>query len=418
MDIIPLSVLNCLITIGNPDPSNNINILNPKYYNEVADIKIEDSFQKLINTATVAFHRQINIESSILNNEGERNKTILGKQDSLFQKGQRIDIQLCYGDNSNLKYLFRGFISSIIASNPFVLECEDFGYKLKRNSIPPLATDKDGTYINKFAEQLLKGTGLELCPDTKKMNIKIGQVSFEKNMTAADVLNSWKKSGLIGFIKMYNGKPYLSIGRSFLSVNTDERVFTTEANTPYVIRFDEHVADDKLKIHMLDSMFLALDATVEYPDRSVFKVTIRRDPDDPSKFQEINETKFTKNQKEKKWVTKEDISANNTNVVKYKDKIDLKSYNVRTFHEYNITRAELIKNAQAAFSQISETGIDGELVLFGDFGLQSGCKVELIDKYNPEKNGVYVVTEVTTRFGSSGYRQAIKIPYKLYTNKS
>lgn len=410
----PLSVLNCLITIGTADPQNIINIQNPKYYNEVADIKIEDSFQKLINTATVRFHRQINIESSVLNSDHERSKTILGRQDSLFEKGQRIDIQLCYGDNSNLKYLFRGFISSITAGNPFVLECEDFGYNLKRNSIPPLATDKEGTYINTFAEHLLRGTGLELCPETKKMNIKIGQVSFQKSMTAADVLNSWKRSGLISFIKMYNGKPYLSIGRSLLSVNTDDRVFTTEANTPYIIRFDEHVAEDRLKIHMLDTMYMALEAIVEYPDRSIYKVTIRRDPEDLSKFQEINETQFTKNQKEKGWVTWEDISANQANVAKYRDKIDLRSYNVRTYHEYNITRGELIKNARAAFSQISRTGIDGELVLFGDFGLQSGCKVELVDRFNPEKNGVYVVTEVTTRFGPGGYRQAIKIPYKLH----
>ena len=51
------------------------------------------------------------------------------------------------------------------------------------------------------------------------------------------------------------------------------------------------------------------------------------------------------------------------------------------------------------------------MTLFGDLKLQSGQKVELLDKRAPEKNGWYIVDEVVTKFGTSGFRQTIKIPY-------
>ena len=35
------------------------------------------------------------------------------------------------------------------------------------------------------------------------------------------------------------------------------------------------------------------------------------------------------------------------------------------------------------------------------------------DNLNPERNGTYVVSEVITTFGVKGYRQKLKIPYKL-----
>ena len=39
------------------------------------------------------------------------------------------------------------------------------------------------------------------------------------------------------------------------------------------------------------------------------------------------------------------------------------------------------------------------------------------DRRNPSKNGVYLVEEVTTTFGTGGYRQRISIPYKIKGEK-
>ena len=55
MEIHGLSMLNCLITIGDEDPNDTLHILNKITVNEVVNLQIKDSYQTLINTATVEF---------------------------------------------------------------------------------------------------------------------------------------------------------------------------------------------------------------------------------------------------------------------------------------------------------------------------------------------------------------------------
>ena len=58
------------------------------------------------------------------------------------------------------------------------------------------------------------------------------------------------------------------------------------------------------------------------------------------------------------------------------------------------------------------------VTLFGDLALNTAVQVELIDDRNPSKNGVYIVDEVVTKFGTEGYRQTISIPYRIKGNKT
>lgn len=74
---------------------------------------------------------------------------------------------------------------------------------------------------------------------------------------------------------------------------------------------------------------------------------------------------------------------------------------------------KLVEEAIEYFRSYNLNGITGNLTLFGDFGLPSAVQVELIDDLNPSKNGVYIVEEVKTIFGTKGYRQVIKLPYKV-----
>ena len=339
---------------------------------------------------------------------------IVGDKDSLFKRGKRINIKLCYGIDENLKTMFDGYITSIISGNPFTLECEDMGYILKQTALDPIETSAKGTKINEFVPKILKGTGIKLHPSTKEMNMEIGQIIYPQSCTVADILNRFKKWGIMCYMRNYNGVPHLAIGRTFFSVNTSESLLKDMPDTPYDIEFDENVAEDNLSIHKLDPALMALEAIAMYPDNSMFKATIRRDPKDTSKFQVINETKISKNQLKNTLLSEYDKNNNLTNQYGGKNtKIDLSAYNIRTFHEYNVNRNTLIKNAEAKFGEISQTGIDGDITIFGDFGLQAGCKVRLTDNLNPERNGTYVVSEVITTFGVRGYRQKLKIPYKL-----
>ena len=78
-----------------------------------------------------------------------------------------------------------------------------------------------------------------------------------------------------------------------------------------------------------------------------------------------------------------------------------------------ISSDELVEETTEYFRNYNLNGITGSLTIFGDFGLPPAVQVELIDHRNPSKNGVYLVEEVTTNFGVSGYRQQLSIPYKI-----
>ena len=77
----------------------------------------------------------------------------------------------------------------------------------------------------------------------------------------------------------------------------------------------------------------------------------------------------------------------------------------------------LLEEAIKYFESYNMNGIEGTLTLFGDLALKTGTKVHLNDKLYPQKNGYYLVDEVHTTFGVSGYRQRIKLPYCIAKDK-
>ena len=78
----------------------------------------------------------------------------------------------------------------------------------------------------------------------------------------------------------------------------------------------------------------------------------------------------------------------------------------------------LVEEAIEYFKSYNLNGVSGSITLFGDFGLSTAVQVELIDKRNTSKNGIYIVEEVTTSFGTQGYRQKITLPYRLRGEKT
>ena len=245
MKVHGVSVLNCLITFGNPNKDDKTKIDNPRYISEVYNLTIEDSFNTLINKASIQFTRWISVKKDRNAKSGERYK-LLGDSDSIFQKGMRINIKLCYGEDKDLVTMFDGFITGISAGNPFSIECEDFGYVLKQTSLSPISTSKDGTNLNEFLPGILKGTGIDLHPLSKSRNITVGQIVYPQNCTVADIINILKKGGILCFIQNYKGKPHLCVGTAIISTSKDSSVLNDFPMTPYEVYFNENVAKDNL----------------------------------------------------------------------------------------------------------------------------------------------------------------------------
>lgn len=418
--------LTCVIQIGDYDLSAPRHMVTKYAFEEVVGIQIKDSYQTLTNSAKVTLPRDILLSLSKKDEDGVREEVLLRDASSIIKKGQRISIFLGYDDNN--KIMFDGFVVSIEAKSPFTLYCEDFGWKLKKTSVEPTVSPKSGTILNDFLPPLLENTGISIHPLTEAMDIRLGQVRLEKSRSIGELLESWKRNyGLMSFIKFYDGEPYLALSRTYFSTNSDKTLIDGESSSPPILDFQDNVVTDNLKFSYLDYDTLGLEAIALYPDNSRFKVSLITNKsydaqkakydlgqlsEPPEEFEIVNESKISKKQAKKNFKDTSQIKDNILNVRNLQDKFDMSQYNIRTYHEYNVDRDTLIANAKAKFKEISQTGVDGNVVIFGDFGIRSASMVRCYDARNIEKNGLYIVSNVVTDFGLNGYRQTLSIPYK------
>lgn len=442
---------------------------------EVEEVEIDESFKKLISTASVRFPRGTIIRKTITNQTNEeeedfkkvsvqlsnsgvveetRTSTSVASP-STFSVGQRIKIYLGYttdpqvaemaktgntgksiyndtatyddylaqfkhtGSDSKkyMSLMFDGYITKVSLDTPIELECENLASFLRTITCPKVKLKKcevkdflgeDGRY------KFLKDTGLILHPDTASMDFDLGAVELSTDLTVADVLTEWSKYGLFCYVSDYNGTPAIQIGRAYFSnPGKDSILNATTTPRPVQIQFDYHVANNGLGLTSSDKDFLAVGAKGIDSDDKFINITILRNPQfDSSKpesesnpaYRYVNETKLTKKAMKagKRYLT----DAPN-------DKVDMKLYTKIAFVSKTIP-IDMKKLAEEAIKYLegyNMTGIEGYLTLFGDLYIRTAQQVELIDRRYPGKNGVYLVEEVNTTFGTDGFRQRITLPY-------
>ncbi len=442
---------------------------------EVEDVQIEESFKKLIGTASVRFPRGTIIRQTVageteedkeafrkvsanLSESGvvveQRTQTSVATTDT-FKIGQRIKIYLGYTTDplvaemaktgntgktiyndtdtynsylSNFKpteadsrkymsLMFDGYITKVSLDTPIALECENLASYLKTISCPKVKLKKcevkdflgdNGRY------KMLQDTGLILHPDTAGMDFDLGAVELSTDLVVADVLTEWAKYGLFCYVSDYNGQPAIQIGRAYFS-NPGKDSLLNATTTPVAvpIHFDYHVANNGLTLTSSDKDFLAVKAKGISSDDKFINITILRNPKYDStkaesksnaRYRYVNQTKLSKKALKagKRYLT----DAPN-------DKVDMKLYTQIAFVSKTIptTTEGLAEEAIKYFEGYNMTGIEGSLTLFGDLYIRTAQQVQLIDNRYPGKNGIYLVEEVTTTFGTDGFRQRITLPY-------
>lgn len=460
-------ILICLIqvwTIKDPkkameEPSS------PRLITEVEDIEIVDSYRKLIGTASVKFPRgtvvkktitEVNkqevSEANIVSASIDKGVLVTTRTDSKlaepsdFNLGDRIKIMIGYttdpkiaslakvdGDGKSLhndtnklaeykkhlKVMFDGYITKCSVSSPIELKCENLASMLKKISCPRVIASKNMT-VNDFLSdkgkwKLLEKSFLKLHPDTEACDINIGKVSLTPDLTVADVLTEWAKYKVFAYVKYNNEEPCIAVGRSYFSNVGKDSVIREDSSEIPKILFNYHVSDNGLTLMDTDKDFLAVEATSLESNSKFYHITIRKNPDydstniDSKRWQVLNETKMSKKAQK----------AGATVLKKSKDKIDLSQYTIIPYmsRKIGISHDDLLNEAIKYFESYNMNGIEGSLTLFGDLALKSGTKVELVDDRYLQKNGYYLVDEVTTKFGVEGYRQTIKLPYLIAKKK-
>lgn len=372
----------------------------------------------------------------------EKNEQLIDKND--FAIGNRVEIKLGWfandgtqpddpnddvfararrGENLGLSVCFRGFVTGCSVSSPLVITCEGMGSKLKKVRCPNIIAKQDYTINDLFKSggkfDLLKGTGIELSPDTSEMDINVGKINMSTNITVADVCSELSKCGLTCFIEP-NGK-YLRIARVLYSgISQDKNksyVSYSKNNNISVIQFDWDVAVDGLTISRIDKNFLAVKAQAWFHSKDdgsnhLMRVTLRRAQADEEGaedgFMFSNEHIYQPKKVGKK------VGGTNT-TPKNKNYSQLENYTIIPYisPNRNITMKELKNEAKAYFKRYGATGISGTITVFGDREISPSECVLLLDARQPEKIGIYLVESVTTTFGMNGYRRELKLPYKI-----
>lgn len=422
------------------------------------DLKKANNDGDLLTTSTALFNQDGVSTTSIAANYDDKglidfNRTkneiaLLSPNDVAI--GNRIEIRLGYAyseqefekmntadSDPNLDVVFTGFITSVSVDTPLVLECTNMAHILASVSTPNISAkatlmvkdflDDDGEY------HLLKDTGIPLAASSKGSTIAVSGGSISNNLTIADVLTEWNKSGVLCMMETKSdGSVQLRVGLTYYAgkgggglPNNDKKYITYNGgnNTIKLIQFDWDVAQDKLTLKRNDKKYLAVEAQGRTKENQFFKLTVRKnpDPDDEgwmidtdSQFQIVNRRKVKDRKKMKfingTWSTKR-IEGHLTDAAK------LDKYNVIHYlsTKIGITEEELIEEAKQYWANYNPNGISGSIVIFGDLFIKPTEIVGLIDVRQPEKNGYYYVEAVNTTFGVNGYRRELSIPFKIAT---
>lgn len=435
---------------------------------EVQNVEIKESFKQLIGTATVQFPPGTIIRKTITPNAvddvdykhitvnradsgviEEKRSGMSVAEPSTFAIGQRIKIYLGYTTDPKIAQLakmgngarniynnksaldeymdafyyegadakrhmslmFDGYISKVSVESPIVLECENLAYYLRKVTCPVHVKLKSCTVKDLLGAngrfKLLENSGLKLHSDTEKMTFNLGAIEITSEVTVADVLKEWANYGLFAYVSDDNGEPAIQIARAYFSNPGKDSILnavTTPINTK--IHFDYHVANNNLSLTSRDIDFIAVQAKgFDAEEKQISLTLVKNNTYNGSggkKYRCVNKTTYTK-KKLKKGLKKQVED----------EAIDLSYYTQIAFFSKNLptTIAALEDEAWKYLENFIPSGIEGSIELFGDLRLRTAQHVELVDRRYPAKEGTYMIEEVTTKFGTNGFRQTITIPH-------
>lgn len=270
--------------------------------------------------------------------------------DAMWRRGDPVSISLGYDDVN--AQVFSGVITRIIPRLPLEFECEDKMFVLKQ------------TTVDKFSASgvTLKSLLTAIMPESipfETENIKLGKFVIEK-ATIAEVLNYLKKK--FG-IQSYFNLGVLYVGFAY-RVTSFKDIVATDLKE---FEFQKNIIDESGLEYMRD-------------DDVRLKVTaINILPDNTRKSITVGDTLGEE----------------------------------RTMFFYDVTDAELTKLATEALEKLKYEGFAGSFVTFLQPTVKHGDAIKMIDPLIPDRNGVYLVRKVVTRFGLDGGRQEITLDRKI-----
>ncbi len=322
--------LNCLITIT----TKSGKLIK---FSSLNDIVIEKSIDKLYTTC------KLKVPTSARLNTAAGNSNV--KTSSVFEKGDRVNVQLGYNDRLNEE--FEGFIDKINMTTPLEIECEGYEFHLRDSLVSKTFAS---TNLKEVLQYIVKGVP-QIMVNTKDVpEIQMKNYIIPANLKRIDALQQLKDNyGLtIFFIK-----DELYAGLDFVKYLGNVK-YSLGVNTPSV---------DELKFQKAEDIKLRIKA-----------IQINKDN------------------------TKLDAETGDSSG-------ELRTL---YFHTAK-SKADLIKLAQAEILKYKFDGFSGKLTSKLEPWSAPGMVAKIVDKQYPERAGNYEIRSVTTSFGTSGAKRTVEI---------
>lgn len=312
----------------------------------VTDVKIKRSIYSFVDTATITLPTSARLKTNT--KDVPQSVSTAGS----FQEGDKVEIWLGYDSDDNLHREFSGFVKSVNAATPCVIECEGYSWQLRRKNVP-WSTEDDKTKLKDLLAKLVEGTDITLSksiPDVPVHQICEGDISGTEAL-------DWIKKNL--YLTVYFSESELYAGLAYIEQ-------PDKAHTKYRIGWNL-VKDDQLKFKKAQDV----------------KVLVKA------------------------------VSFNNRNEAIVGQAGD-SSGAIRTIHVRNITsEAELKKVAEAEAGKLRYDGYEGKITGFLEPFALPGYRVILQDPNYGEREGTYLIESTEVKFGTSGGRRICEIGKKI-----
>lgn len=312
----------------------------------VTDVKIKRSIYSFVDTATITLPTSARLKTNT--KDVPQSVSTAGS----FQEGDKVEIWLGYDSDDNLHREFSGFVKSVNAATPCVIDCEGYSWQLRRKNVP-WSTEDDETKLKDLLAKLVEGTDITLSKSIP--DVPVHQIC-EGNISGTEALD-WIKKNL--YLTVYFSESELYAGLAYIEQ-------PDKAHTKYRIGWNL-VKDDQLKFKKAQDV----------------KVLVKA------------------------------VSFNNRNEAIVGQAGD-SSGAIRTIHVRNITsEAELKKVAEAEAGKLRYDGYEGKVTGFLEPFALPGYRVILQDPNYSEREGTYLIESTEVKFGTSGGRRICEIGKKI-----
>ena len=314
----------------------------------VHEVEITSSWDNLTDTATLILPKKI-----VFKRDGVVTDNIVSSDNPIFRVGKFCDLLAGYSGGINtdgLENRFTGYITDVRPKFPMEIMLEDEMYNLKQIKV--------GQYSKK--NLTLKQLLTDIMPDNVPFvadDRNIGYLRIkDPNTTVAGVLKHLKdKQGIISYFRDFT----LFCGFAY----TTEQDYLDEEKEPIIFDARKNIINSD-------------DLTYRKEGQYKVRVKVVSIFDDNTKIEvEVGEE-----------------GGDNF-----------------TIYVYNVPEKDLQERAENELKKFNYTGFKGTFETFLEPQVKHGDLVQLVDDRISDKNGVYLVKSVVTRYGMGGGRQIIEL---------